>query len=75
MKRFKTILIMYASRHNRNGKWPRWYREPREQDDDYTGTYPDEQPHPSTNEHDENWDEDISSMGPIGLLIESILWN
>ena len=39
------------------------------------GTLPDEQPHPSTNEHDENWDEDISSTGPTGLLIESILWN
>ena len=37
--------------------------------------YPDEQPHPSTIEHDENWDEDICSVRPIGLVVESVLWH
>ena len=37
--------------------------------------YPDEQPHPSTNEHDENRDEDICSVGPMGLLVESVVWH
>ena len=36
---------------------------------------PNEQPHPSTNEHDDDWDDDITSLGPIGLLVESVVWH
>jgi len=73
--RFKVILKTYATKQKRNGKWPSWYREQGMFDEEQTEAYPNEQPHPSTNEHDENWDDDICSVGPIGLLIESILWN
>ena len=59
----------------RNGEWPSWYRDEEQEEGEHDETYPDEQPHPSTNEHDENWDDDICSVGPIGLLIESVLWN
>lgn len=44
-------------------------------DEEHTEAYPNEQPHHSTNDHDGNWDDEICSVGPIGLLIESILWN
>ena len=44
-------------------------------DEKHAETYPDEQPHPSTNEHDGNWDGEICSLVPIGLLVESVLCN
>ena len=44
-------------------------------DEDHAEAYPNNEPHPSTNEHDENWDDEICSVGPIGLLVESVLWN
>ena len=37
--------------------------------------YPIEQPDPYTREHDHDWDREIQSLGPIGLLIESIVWS
>lgn len=36
---------------------------------------PNEQLHPSTNEHDLDCCDDISPLGPIGLLIESVVWH
>ena len=46
------------------------------QDDDGTDeAYPNEQPHPSTNEHDDDWSGDITSLGPRGLLVESVVWH
>lgn len=73
--KFKSILKTYVTKHKRNGKWPRWYRDEEQEEGEHAETYPDEQPHPSTNEHVENWDDGICSVGPIGLLIESVLWN
>ena len=37
--------------------------------------YPCPQPHPSTREHDQNWDKELNALGPIGLLIEAVLWH
>ena len=33
------------------------------------------QPHPTTKEYDADWDREIQAEGPIGLLIEAIVWN
>ena len=75
MERFQKSIRNYANKYKRDGTWPKWYRP---EDEDGTGwqhNYPDEQPHPSTAEHEPNWDEDICAMGPIGLLIESTVWH
>ena len=46
------------------------------QDDDGTDeAYPNEQQHPPTNEHEDDWSDDITSLGPIGLLVESVVWH
>ena len=37
--------------------------------------YPLPQAHPTTKNFDNNWDDDIKAVGPIGLLIESLVWN
>ena len=74
-RKVQNILVTYASNHKRNGKWPRWYRHEDQADEAGEEIYPDEQLHPSTGEHDENWDEDICSIGRIGLLIESAVWH
>ena len=37
--------------------------------------YPNEQPHPSTNDYDTDWNDEIDPIGPVGLLIESIVWH
>ena len=59
----------------RNGEWPKWYRHEAQDGYDHEEAYPEEQPHPSTNEHEENWNEDICSVGPVGLLVESVVWH
>jgi len=47
---------------------------PEDQEAD-TFQHPPEQPHPSTKEHDDDWDADLKTQGPVGLLIESVLWH
>ena len=74
-ERFRKTIRTYATKHKRNGKWPVWFQHQNEDEPDRERTFPDEQPHPSTGEHDENWDQDICAMGPIGLLIESTVWH
>ena len=72
---FRRTLTIYATKHRRNGRWPKCFRS---EDDDalrWQQVYPDEQPHPSIAEFEKNWDDDISTMGPIGLLIESAIWH
>ena len=34
-----------------------------------------EQPHPSTQEYDRQWNKSIAPVGPMGLLIEAALWH
>ena len=70
---FKQILRTYATKHRRNGKLPKSYRHEDQEDETQAEVHPDEQPHPSTSEHDENWDEDICFVEPMGLLIESVV--
>ena len=38
-------------------------------------TYPLEQPHPTTKQHDTEWKDEIEAMGPVGLLIEAATWS
>ena len=46
-----------------------------EGDNNQPATYPPEQPHPSTKEHQKHWNQTITPVGPIGQLIESVLWH
>ena len=41
----------------------------------HTDTFPMEQPHPMTNEYSSDWDLEIDPMGPVGLLIDVVVWN
>jgi len=75
MERFRKSLRNYSNKYKRNGTWPKWYRAEDEDAIRWQQVYPDEQPHPSTAEYEQNWDEDICAMGPIGLLIESTVWH
>jgi len=73
--KIKASLSKYVEKHKVGQRRPRWYHwKPADQEDD-TFQYPPEQPHPSTKEHDDGWGDDLDALGPVGLLIESILWN
>ena len=72
---FKRVLNKYAVKHKVNDVWPVWFRPPQSQQDGHDHLYPPEQPHPSTKEHDLHWSKDLTAVGPIGLLCESILWH
>ena len=74
-RRVMTTLETYANKNKRNGKWPSWYSSTNDDDPRQQQSYPSEQPHPSTGEHEAGWDDDILAMGPIGLLIESLTWH
>ena len=72
---FKSILQDYANKHKIEGTWPMWFRVEAQNDDEDDEAYPNEQPHSSTNEHDDDWSDEIISLGPIGLLVESMVWH
>ena len=74
-ERFKNLLKIHATKHKRGGQLPKWYWDQSQNDDGKDEAYPNAQPHPSTNEHDLEWSDDISPLGPIGLLIESVVWH
>ena len=73
--RFKHLLRDYANKHKKNGTWPKWYRHVNPEEVTEDEIFPNEQPHPSTKEHEEGWSDQITPLGPIGLLIESIVWH
>ena len=81
--------MKYANKHKQRQKWPTWFFQPtNEESGGYANhdptaevhmqkqrpsRYPIEQPHPSTKEHDPDWDREIQPLVPIGLLIESLV--
>ena len=77
-KKYKGMLRKYADRHKRGEVWPSWYQaidinDPVE--NQRPSRYPAEQPHPSTNQHDPEWRKGLQALGPMGLVIESNIWN
>ena len=73
--RFQRTLQKYVKKHEVDGRAPNWYYQHEDNSDDYQHNFPPAQPHPSTNEYDKQWDKHIEPQGPIGLLIESIVWS
>ena len=74
-KRNKENLLEYAMRHKQGSIWPKWYHDIDQGCPKDPGTYPVPQPHPNTNDHAREWDVEIEAFGPVGLLIESIVWS
>lgn len=73
--KFRNILKTYAERHRRGMQWPKWYREASTENNGNSQQFPSEQPHPSTNDYNTDWNHEIDPIGPVGLLIESIVWH
>ena len=74
-QRFKDTLLKYAARHKKGDEWPKWYYDIEQDITKHPNTYPTEQPYPTTKDFDNDWDLEIDPMGPVGLLIESVIWN
>ena len=72
--RIKETIVKYATRHKKGETWPAWYHDVDQEDTEGPVSYPPPQPHPSTKGHSEDWDKELDAVGPVGLLIESILW-
>ena len=72
---FKATLLKYATKHKQGKRWPKWFFHLEDGQAVGDFVYPCPQPHPSTKEHDQNWDKELDAMGPIGLLIEAVLWH
>ena len=72
-EKFKAILQKYATIDKH--KCPKWYYHCQNGDYDPPITYPRIQPHPATKQHEANWSDEIQAEGPIGLLIEAVVWN
>ena len=70
---FIAILRKYATIDK--DKWPKWYHQCHHGDHRPPTTYPRAQPHPATKAHEPNWSDEIQAKGPIGLLIEAVVWN
>ena len=70
----KETVVKYATKHKIGGGWPKWYHDVNQEDAEAPATFPQPQPHPSTKGHSEDWDKDLDAVGPVGLLIESVLW-
>ena len=76
--RYKDMLRRYADKHMKGQEWPRWYQQTCKEDNSKEGRpcmFLIEQPHPSTNQHQADWRKDLEQYGPVGLLVESIIWH
>ena len=72
---FKEMIWEYAEKNKEGRNWPKWFHPNKGENSTRPERYPAEQPHPTTKDHDSNWRAQITPEGPIGLLIESIIWN
>ena len=72
---FSDLIKTYAEQNKAGERWPTWYHHREEGSDERPDRYPLPQPHPTTKKIDNHWDDEIKAVGPIGLLIESLVWN
>ena len=72
---YKAMIRRYAEKQMVDQRWPTWFQPAEYRQVTRPTLYPVEQPHPTTKEHDESWDEQITPFGPIGLFIESVTWH
>ena len=70
---FKAMLGKYAAKNK--DQWPKWCYQYNPENHHPPTTFPGVQPHPATKAHEPNWSDEIQAKGPIGLLIEAVLWN
>ena len=75
LAKFQNILGTYANTHKKGNQWPEWYMDNTCDPNGMSVSYPNEQPHPSSNEYDVDWNKEVDPVGPIGLLIESVVWH
>ena len=73
--KFKGTVLKYAKKHKQGERWPKWFYHLDEGAVADEFVFPCSQPHPSTKEHDQSWDKELLALGPIGLLIEPVLWH
>ena len=76
--RYKDMLRRYADKHMKEQEWPKRYQQINDEansKEDRPSTFQLEQPHPSTNQHQADWRKDLEPYGPVGLLVESIIWH
>ena len=74
LPRYKQLLRKYAEKQKEGDQWPSWY-PPDESNDHRPTKYPKAQPHPTTKDYDADWKGSLDPKGPIGLLIEALVWN
>ena len=74
-EQFKETLLKYAIKHKQGEQWPKWYHDNGKEEGQPPSKYPIPQPHPTTKDYDTNWDKEIDPQGPVGLLIESVVWS
>lgn len=72
---FQQSLVAYAEAHKVEGKWPAWFHDAEQADTEGPDTFPIAQPQPATRAYDSDYNDSISALGPIGLLVESIAWH
>ena len=73
LEQFKTMMCKYAPRCK--NQQPKWYRLDLGTRRRAPTRFLDLQPHPSTNAHAPNWDDETQAMGSVGLLIAAITWD
>lgn len=73
--RFKQTLLKYATKHKKGDQWPKWFYDVDRNHPKHNNTDPLEQPHPTTKEYAADWAHEIAPLGPVGLLIEAMIWN
>ena len=72
--RFRRSLRRYAAKHKNGKEWPAWYFD-NGNEHERPNHFPNSQPHPTTQDYDRDWDAEIDPQGPVGLLIESLVWS
>ena len=74
-ERFRKTILRYATDNKEGDEWPKWYHHCGEERNKRPDVYPPPLPHPTTKDYSRNWDDNIDPQGPIGLLVESLVWS
>ena len=72
---YKAMIRRYAEKQMVDQRWPTWFQPAEDRQVTRPTLYPVEQPQTTTKEHEESWDDQITPLGPIWLLIESVTWH
>ena len=75
VQEYKGMIRRYAEKQMVDQEWPAWFQPAEPGQLIAPKKFPAAQPHPTTKDFDPSWNDSIKPLGPIGLIIDSLVSN